>query len=243
MKVNFSIFKFSIYRAFIVFVCFMESCETLKQSSKYQFNEGYYKVRLENHVRKIYVLTGSDSIKAYRQADLAAKVIDTTTAILIAFPSKKPVQYQSHSFRRNTFDIDVLSILFKYRPSVKGFPPQFNATFNGAGYFGYRTDVYNLSYSNTPMHLFRRIITHYGYSFGLFTGFGSARIDEFDTNNALSIEYDGLVNLSGVAIILAADKLTFGLTLGADHLLDKNAGVWINNGKAWFGLSIGLNLN
>ncbi len=139
--------------------------------------------------------------------------------------------------------MDVLTVLFKYRPSAKGFPPQLNATFNGAAYFGYRTDAYKLSYSRTPLHIFKRTITHYGYSFGFFTGFGTARIDEYDTNNALSIEYDGLVNLLGVAVILAVDKVTFGLTCGTDHLLDKNAKVWVNNGKPWLGISIGLNLN
>jgi hypothetical protein len=40
------------------------------------------------------------------------------------------------------------------------------------------------------------------------TGFGTARIDEYDTEGALSYEYDGLVNLTGLAIIVALDKLT-----------------------------------
>jgi hypothetical protein len=49
---------------------------------------------------------------------------------------------------------------------------------------------------------------------GLFTGLGTARIDEYVTSNALSIEYDGLVNLTGIAVIAAVDKLTAGLTFG-----------------------------
>jgi hypothetical protein len=220
------------------------SCETLKQSSKYQFTEGYYNVKSGgDRIGKVYALTASDSIKAYRKIDLEREKIDTTKAILIAFPPQKPNGFQPHSFRRTTFDVDVLTVLFKYRPSVKGFPPQFNASFNGAAYFGYRTDTYKLSYSKTPMHVFNRRITHYGYSFGVFTGFGTARIDEYVTNNALSIEYDGLVNLTGVAVILAVDKLSFGITCGEDHLLDKNARLWVNNGMPWLGISLGLNLN
>ena len=226
------------------FIFFIAGCETIKQSSKYQFTEGYYRIRLQNRPEKVYVLNGSDSIKVYKEKDLKMSRIDSTKAITIAFPStQKPAQFESHQFRRNTFDLDVLSVLFKYRPSVRDFPPQFNATFNGAIYIGYRIDAYKLSYTATPLHIFKRTITHYGYSFGLFTGFGTARIDEFDTNNSISIEYDGLVNLSGFAAILAVDKLSFGLTLGADHLLDKNKKVWVNNGKPWIGLSIGLNLN
>jgi hypothetical protein len=89
----------------------------------------------------------------------------------------------------------------------------------------------------------KRSITHIGYSVGFFSGFGTARIDEYDTEGALSYEYDGLVNLTGIAVIAAIDKLTAGLTIGVDHLLDKNSGLWINNAKPWIGLSLGLNLN
>jgi hypothetical protein len=227
----------------IVLLLFLSSCETLKQSSKYQFSEGYYKIRNGKKNEKVYVLTGSDTIKEFSKTLLAQKKIDTSKIISIAFPAQKPSQFIGHSFRKGTFDADVLTVLFKYRPSVKDFPPQFNASFNGAFYFGYRTDVYKLAYSETPLHVYKRQVTHYGYSVGFFTGFGTARIDEYDTENALSIEYDGLVNLSGVALILAVDKLTAGITFGVDHLLDKNRNVWVNNAKPWLGLSLGLNLN
>ena len=228
---------------YLILLILLSSCETLKQSSKYQFIDGFYKTNLDGGVRTIYVLAGSDTIKAYRKSDLGTGKIDSTKAILIGFPSKKPDKFSNLSFNSKTFDVDVLTVLFKYRPPVKDFPPQFNTTFNGAAYFGYRTDVYKLSYKETPMHIFNRRIIHYGYSIGLFSGLGTARIDEYVTNNALSIQYDGLVNLSGIALILAVDKLTAGLTFGEDRLLDKNHSVWVNNAKPWIGLSIGLNIN
>jgi hypothetical protein len=221
----------------------MSSCETLKDSSKFQFRDGYYKTTLSNKPAKVYVLAGSDSIKAYRKEDLSSKKIDTLRATVIVFSEQKPRQFETHSFKRTTFDIDVLTVLFKFRPAVNNFPPQFNTTFNGAVYIGYRTDVYTLAYKATPLHIFKRSITHYGYSFGFFSGFGTARIDEYVTLNALSIEYDGLVNLSGFAAIIAIDKVSAGLTIGVDHLLDKNSHVWVNNGKPWIGISLGLNLN
>jgi hypothetical protein len=219
------------------------SCESLKESSKYQFVEGYYKVPVKGKTEKMYVLTGSDTIKAFREKDLSGARLDTSHAFLFAFPSVRPNNFKGYTFTRKTFDFDILTILFKYRFPVKGFPPQLNASFNGALYIGYRTDIYKLSYKTTPLHYMKRSITHFGYSMGFFSGFGTARIDEYDTEGALSYEYDGLVNLTGVAIIVALDKLTAGLTIGVDHLLDKNSSVWINNGKPWIGLSLGLNLN
>lgn len=123
-------------------------------------------------------------------------------------------------------------------------PNQLNTSIlNGALFLGYRTDIHHLRYKKTPFQTYKREITHYGLSFGIFTGIGASRIDEFVTLNALTIQYDGFVNPSGVAAIIAVDKLTFGLTLGVDHLLDKNRKVWIYQGKPWMGLSIGLNLN
>jgi hypothetical protein len=224
-------------------VIILSSCESLKESSKYQFVEGYYSVPVSGKTEKLYVLTGSDTIKAYRARDISGVKVDTTHAILIAFPPVRPNDFLSTSFTRNTLDFDILTILFKYRFPVKGFPPQLNASFNGALYLGYRTDVYKLSYKTSPMKYMKRSITHFGYSVGFFSGFGTARIDEYDTEGALNYEYDGLVNLTGVAVIAALDKLTAGLTIGVDHLLDKNSSVWINNGKPWIGISLGLNLN
>jgi hypothetical protein len=226
-----------------VYVFMLSSCESLKESSKYQFVEGYYKVSVKGKTENLYVLTGDDTIKAYRSLDISGEKIDTTHAFLFAFPPVRPNNFSSTSFTRNTLDFDILTVLFKYRFPVNGFPPQLNASFNGALYLGYRTDVYKLSYKTTPMRYVKRSVTHYGYSIGLFSGFGTARIDEYDTEGALNYEYDGLVNLTGVAIIAALDKLTAGLTIGVDHLLDKNNSVWINNGKPWIGISLGLNLN
>ncbi len=228
---------------FLLAMICLSACESLKESSKYQFVEGYYKVPVKGKTEKLYVLTGSDAIKAFRKAGVISRKIDTAHAFLFAFPSQRPNDFKGYLFKRNTFDFDVLTILFKYRFPVKGLPPQLNASFNGAIYLGYRTDVYKLSYKSTPLHYLKRSITHYGYSLGFFSGLGTARIDEYVTQPSLTYQYDGLVNLSGFAIIMALDKLTAGVTLGVDHLLDKNNTVWINNAKPWIGISLGLNLN
>ena len=238
--------KYQLYiAAFIFLPVALDSCETLKESSKYNFTEGYYHSRLYHKKnKKVYVVPDDDSIKVYSAKKIREGKIDTTKSIKIAFPAdQKPAQFENYMFTRSSFDLDVLTVLFKYRPAVPGFPRQFNATFNGAVYTGYRFDTYQLHYDKNPMEAYKRTITHYGYSFGIFSGFGSARIDEYVTNNAINIEYDGVVNLTGVAAIVAVNKLTFGLTFGVDHLLDSNRHHWVNQGKPWVGLSLGLNLN
>ena len=193
----------------------------------------------------MYVVPADESIKVYTEKSLHKDFVDTATSLKIAFfPDQKPQDFENYVFRQNSLDADILSILLKYRPSINGFPNQLNTSIlNGALYLGYRTDLYKLTYTQSPLRIFRRDIVHYGFSFGIFTGVGSSGIDEFVTQNGINIQYDGFLNVSGIAVIIALNKLTFGLTFGADHLLDKNRKAWIYQGKPWVGLSVGLNLN
>jgi hypothetical protein len=221
-------------------------CGVLKESPKYGFNEGYYKSRLfKKKLKKVYVVPVGDSINVYYAKKLKTATGDATQDIKIAFPlNEKPAAFTYYIFRQNSFDIDVLSILFKYRPTVDGFPPQLSTSIlNGALYLGYRTDIYKLKYQHNPLKKYKRDITHYGFSVGLFGGIGASRIDEYNTLGRLKYEYDGFVIPSGIAAIIAVDKLSFGIMGGIDELPDKNSKLWIYNGKPWIGLSVGLNLN
>ena len=220
------------------------SCKTLKQSSKYGFNEGYYKSRIfHKKLKKVYVIPGDDQIKIYTEKSLHKN--DTAVAVKIAFPpDQKPGDFEEYFFRRNGLDADIISILLKYRPAVSGFPNQLTTgIFNGAFFFGCRKDIYELKYTENPLHEFKRNIMHYGYSVGVFAGLGTTAMNEFVTQNNIAIEYDGFVNVEGVAAFLSVRKLTFGLNFGVDHLMDHNRKLWIYQGKSWLGLSVGLHLN
>ena len=74
-------------------------------------------------------------------------------------------------------------------------------------------------------------------------GLGNTIITPTTTNNVISSEYDGIILQKGIAGIIAVNKLTVGLSLGSDNLLDVNQNFWIYQNKPWFGLMLGLNLN
>ncbi|MGZ3939085.1 MAG: hypothetical protein ACXVLT_10560 [Flavisolibacter sp.] len=224
---------------------FSLGCSSIRQSPKNGFVEGYYYSRLfHKKLKKLYVVPMDDSIKIY-SAKRLGEGLDTTEAIKLILPEHtRPADFETYSFKKASLDLDVINILFKLRPAVKGFPPQFNNNIlNGALYLGRRMDIYKLDYKKSPLGEYNRTTNHFGYSIGLFSGFGASRIDEYVTLNALAIEYDGVVNISGVGASIAIDKLNFGVNLGVDHLLDKNHKLWIYQGKPWLGLSIGINLN
>ncbi len=147
------------------------------------------------------------------------------------------------TYYKPSFDLDVLSIPFKYRPVARGFPRQLNTAFNGALYAGYRIDQYRLYYRRSPLGEYGRRISHYGYSGGLFAGIGATPMNPWVTNYAIDSEYDGLVVATGAAVIVAINTLSFGAGVGIDHLMDRNRAVWIYRNKPWIGFLFGLNLN
>jgi hypothetical protein len=218
----------------------LQGCKVLQESSKYEFNEGTYHVKTPQHSGKAYVVVNEDSVKVY---PVNAPLFDSTRFIELAFPAKtaKPVRGRN-LFLANSFDLDVLTILFKYRPSVKGFPNQFTTQLNGAAYIGYRTDAFKIRYSKRPLY-YKRHIEHYGYSFGGFLGIGATAMNPWVTQGNISDEYDGFVITKGLALNVAVNAFTFGLAVGWDHLADSNRKFWIYQEKTWLGLTLGLNLN
>ncbi|TCC88713.1 hypothetical protein EZ428_18935 [Pedobacter frigiditerrae] len=139
---------------------------------------------------------------------------------------------------RTVLDLDVITIPFKIRPSVEGFPQQMNATFNGALYLGQRNDIYTVAKDNGKLRL-----TGHGYGFGAFLGVGSVTMNPFVLQNTVDYEYDGFVIQGGLAGIYDAKRFNFGLAIGSDLLMDKNRGNWIYQGKPWIGMLFGIQLN
>ena len=235
------------YLVIAIAIAALQSCQTLKQSPKFGFVEGYYKSRIHHKkLKKVYVVPEEDSIKVYTKKEIQRSLVDTLQSFKIAFPAnKKPEAFESYTFRQNTFDIDIITILLRYRPPLGTRAYQFSpASFNTCVYFGYRTDSYHLHYIQTPLGTFKRNITHYGFSLGGFTGLGSVNINNGNvTQNAVPNPYDAIINITGLAAFVVVERFTYGVSLGYDHLLDKNRKLWVYQGQLWFGLTIGLNIH
>jgi hypothetical protein len=193
----------------------------------------------------VYIIVGEDSIQAYPvKKDNNRLQADTSASFTFPFPPLKPPGvFTKIDFIQKTIDLDVLTILFKIRPGISSLPTQLNTNFNGAFYLGLRSDRYSLDYRKNLLYNYKKTITHYGYSFGLFTGIGATTMNSSVTNNRINQEYDGLVLPNGIAAIVGVNNLSLGIALGTDFLLDRNKASWIYQGKTWLGLSVGLNIN
>lgn len=217
------------------------SCSVFKKNAGEELHNGVYDVMHPGGKNKrVYAEVRDNDFKIY---PLSKNGLADTTNILVwgrdeFLQTKEPLRLSKASF-----DVDVLTIPFKYRPSVMHFPPQLNTNFSGALYSGYRTDRYVVRYKKDPRNNYNRSENHFGYSVGAFSGFGSTAINPWVTENMVSSEYDGLVWMNGVAGIIAVNNFSFGFGLGIDNLLDKNRNLWIYKNKPWVGLTVGLNLN
>lgn len=204
---------------------------------------GIYKVNNKQN-KFFYTVVEEDKILLYPVAKTKeGPVANTTAASAILVSSANEGDKRSITFISRSFDVDVLTILFKYRPYNSGFPNQLNTNFNAAGYIGHRSDLYKLSYDKNPLNVYLRRMNHFAYSIGFFGGLGATSMNSFVTNDRVIAEYDGVVITKGISGMIGIGNLTFGAAIGLDHLMDKNNKVWIYQAKPWTGFTVGLNLN
>ncbi len=139
-------------------------------------------------------------------------------------------------------DIDIMTSVFKIRPHTANLPAQMNSNINGNLYLGLRNDIYSIKYKSNPIYKYQRLVNHIGFGGGLFLGLGNTAINASTAPNQ-AFEYDGIAFQKGIAGLFAINKLTVGLSIGNDRLLDKNKNNWEYQHKVWYGLMLGLNLN
>jgi hypothetical protein len=220
---------------FTLIVSLLCSCATIQNNAKYELSNGNYKLKIEGKKYHSYIENKEDTILVH---NLNSKISTALPQSIINGISKK------QHLIKPSLDIDILTALFKIRPKIENeLPTQLNTNFNGNLFIGRRTDIYQIQYIINPLNNFIRQINHFGFSGGVFVGLGNTAMNPSTTQNRILTEYDGLIFQKGVAGIIAVNKLTIGLSIGLDNLLDQNKKLWIYEDKPWFGLMLGLNLN
>ena len=223
---------------------FLSGCFTWKNGTDHELSDGFYTKLAFEKRSTVYAKVTGDTIRLYPAIMQNNNWSVEPTAVSDAYWQGAPA-YERSDFKlsRSSFDIDFLTIPVKIRPSAAGVSPQLNTSLNGAIYLGFRNDNYRIGHRPDPLKVNVRHITHFGHSFGLFTGFGNTFMSPTNTHNRLQQEYDGMVWNKGVAGIIGMNNLTIGLAVGFDDLLDRHSTIWIYQEKPWVGFAFGLNLN
>lgn len=226
------------------FVLF-NSCITLQYAPHETLVDGYYRTTepVEGN-KNVYLEWMQEDILLHHIQENDNEFVDSIQEETISFPERlQEVDMEDLSLVKPSFDVDLITILFKYRPSEPSLPRQLNSDLSGAIYTGYRRDHFRIGYDKVPTGEYRRQVSHIGYSAGVFTGFGATLVNPWVTSDQISDEYEGVVFSAGVAGLVGVNQFTVGIALGWDRLLDRNRQHWIYQNKPWVGATVGINLN
>ncbi|CAN5567081.1 hypothetical protein BH23BAC1_BH23BAC1_32820 [soil metagenome] len=224
-----------------LFIFLFLGCNSLRETSKYEFQSArYYTSIIPSESNKVYVNVeeGTISIHNIEVKEGREEIVEIPNLI---FTENK---FQERElFHNPSFDIDFLTVPIKFLFARQDVPNQLTTNFQGVVYIGYRNDFYNVSYRNHPINGPERRIRHIGSSIGLFGGIGATAINPWVTQDAVQIEYDGVIFSRGLAWIVGFNHINVGIAVGLDYLLDRNRTVWIYQNRPWIGTAIGFNLN
>lgn len=218
-------------------------CGSLRNSSRTALSSDFYTLKHDKGNESVYLENDEWSIRLFAMKPNEDTSADTSRLVGEYEEEALRDQKDVTLLKRNSLDIDFLTIPLKYRPTKGGVPAQLNTEINASAYFGLRTDRFSIGYEPSPLGKQERVVKHFGFSFGVLTGIGSTMVSPTTTNDQTEHEYDGIVWTKGVAGIFAINTFTIGVSLGFDNLLDQNRTIWIYESKPWIGFTFGLNLN
>lgn len=219
----------------------LTSCNTLEKASLHGLNSGYYKLKSENeNTQNVYLDVKNDKIDVYH---CIKRQPDIKQFLTIPFDASDSLIFRPLVFKKQSLDIDITSILLKFRPSVYGLPAQLTSDLNMALYVGWRYDYYHVMSKRDPLGRTYPKMNSRGFDFGFLAGPGAAIISPFTTQNNRIDEYSGMIIQTGLAGFVESNVASFGLAIGLDNLLNSDRKVWIYNNKPWLGFVVGIALN
>ena len=222
------------------------SCSTIENATRHDFSDGNFSYKMPGEQpMKVYLTQNQDTITLYPLINKdGQKTADTSRPVPILLKEIEAKDVPSYgTLRKSSMDLDLLTILFKYRFGQEEMPNQLNSNINAAVYIGYRRDYFSIKSFKTPMPVLQVKRVHFGFDTGAFLGIGSTAMNPWVTGNAIESEYDGLILETGAGAFLGVEDFGFGIILGFDFLQDKNKEYWIYHGKPYLGFAIGLTIN
>lgn len=217
-------------------------CAPFDKIYSHEFSSGYFKLKTQNAApEKIYLNLKEDSLNVYPVLKKEVLVSDTAAVLIEQISSIKPGSYfYKSTFVKTSADIDLSTVVLKFRPAAADVQTQMSANVNGIFYAGFRKDYYRIKSHFSPIRGNTTLVRHTGFDFGLFGGIGITPINPTVTKNNTTQEYDGVVFQKGFAVFGTFQEMSVGIALGFDNLLDKNKSIWIYNQKPWIGLVLGI---
>lgn len=234
---------FQLYRrvlCVVVTIIGFCSCRVIEKASKHDFHSGYYHLKDNGTKLKTYVQVDQDQISIF---PIHRGIISERSMLDIQTHDDKAELKRKLQFDRTGLDIDLTSILMKYRMARQGRPAQISTDLNLAIYAGWRKDRFSLCAVKSPIQRSSLNFYHWGVDAGPFIGLGTTSVNSFSTLGRVIEEYGGLSLQGGIALFAETSFASFGLSIGIDHLIGRNRKEWIYQNKPWLGFVVGIALN
>jgi hypothetical protein len=219
------------------------SCAAIKQSGTHDLRDGYFLLKTCTAApQQVYAVITHDSLAIHSLIKNTKQPLTVATKKIAIGGIESDDLLQPFTLIKKSIDLDLSTILFKYRFRINPLPNQLSSNLNFAVYSGYRHDYFKFRDEADPLKKHKRVIRHFEFDMGAFAGLASSPLNSSTTANAISVEYDGVVFQKGIAFFIGSGNFTIGLGLGTDGLMDSNRKSWIYQEKPWMGVMIGLNL-
>jgi hypothetical protein len=234
-------FSYAYIGISIMAIVLFGSCKTIEKASIHGLHNGFYQLKTEKKpVQSVYLDITNEKIDIYDHTKQQGVIKRLFT---IHLQNTDSLLTNEMVFKKQGLDIDITSILLKYRPSIHGLPAQLSTDLNMALYIGWRYDKYHIITKQDPLEKRQAKIGNMGYDVGFFAGPGATIINPFTTNNRRLDEYSGMIIQTGVAAFIESNVASFGLAIGVDYLMNQDRKVWIYHKKPWLGFVVGIALN
>lgn len=221
-------------------IVLLTSCSVLGKASLHGLSSGNYKLDSGKKAKMVYVDITEEKIDVYNQHE---NKIDENVYLSIPLQNPDTLAINPLKLQKQALDIDITTILFKYRPSVYGLPHQLTTDLNFSLYAGWRHDHYKITSHKNLLDKRYLKFSDFGYDFGIFAGPGATSITPFTTNNRTEHEYSGMIIQTGIAGFLESNIASFGVAVGRDYLMGSDRKIWIYNHKPWIGFIVGVAFN
>jgi hypothetical protein len=209
----------------------------------HDFSSGLFKLKTpETNPENVYINLMGDSIVVFpltREGKSMRPDISALHGINISSIKSGGYLYNS-TFVKTSVDIDLSTVLLKFRPAMADVESQLSTNVNGIFYAGFRKDIFRIKSHISQLSAVNTFVRHTGFDFGIFAGIGITPVNPTVTMNRTIQEYDGIVFQKGFSIFATYESMSVGLALGFDNLLDNNKNIWIYNQKPWIGLVLGI---
>lgn len=220
---------------------FLSSCAAVKTATVHELESGRYTARSGTVVKPVYARITAEEV-ALLPLDIRKKPVPVPWLSVSRAEFPADSLQQKLVLTKQSVDLDLTTVLLRFRFRQPALPAQLNSHFNAALYAGLRKDWYLFRDHIDPLGRRIRKQYHREIDIGPFIGFGATAVNPSTTASRITEEYDGVVLQKGLALFIGSGQLTIGLGLGFDGLLSPHRKQWIYQEKPWLGLLIGLNL-